>query len=83
MDDIRPYLSQFDPWHYTTIPFSPNGYLANFSTPEVNCVWSIRESLKSFTTRSFNTWGAVVSLRFLSHLIGDIHEPMHVSCPTK
>jgi hypothetical protein len=81
-DEIRPY-SQFSytaPWHYVNMPvglsyeeFSKQ--LVALDKPNIykailNCIADLKSSSKSKAEKVF-------AMKFLVHLIGDIHQPMH------
>ncbi len=81
-DEIRPYkaYAYTAPWHYVNIPHGLNekefrDSLTLMNRPNIykaiqNCVSDLKDPAKSASEKTF-------SLKFLVHLVGDIHQPMH------
>lgn len=81
-DEIRPYpaFSYTAPWHYVNLPeglsyeeFSTQ--LKSMDKPNVykamlNCIADLKDANKSKAEKVF-------ALKFLVHLVGDLHQPMH------
>lgn len=82
MDYIRSSTGLFDAWHYSDIPYFPSDNPANFtpqiSTSNNNITWALADIMAtSLKSKSSSSWMKGVSLRFLFHLAGDIHQPLH------
>jgi len=81
MDEIKSETSQefrqYNPWHYTTIPDGQTYETAEKSErgEVVGQIHMIIEDLKSgnLDPEKEKRW-----VRFLVHLVGDLHQPMHV-----
>lgn len=79
-DAIRSALPETDSWHYVNIPTGAAGYLASRDCRQDDCVvakivWFsavLRDQHQSRAAR-------IVALKFLIHLVGDIHQPFHAS----
>lgn len=71
---------QFDhmkPWHYATIPDGKT--YAEAGTPkEGDIIVTIDRLVKELKSKQFTDGGEAVALKCLVHLIGDIHQPLHV-----
>jgi hypothetical protein len=69
------------PWHYVDVPLDEPKYDARFSAPDAKhgC---IVEKIKEFKTTVKDTTKSVedrrFAIRFLVHLVEDLHIPMHV-----
>eukprot|EP01090_Pellita_catalonica_P010700 TRINITY_DN2213_c0_g1_i1.p1 TRINITY_DN2213_c0_g1~~TRINITY_DN2213_c0_g1_i1.p1 ORF type:complete len:376 (+),score=64.72 TRINITY_DN2213_c0_g1_i1:30-1157(+) len=79
-DDLKDFRwSAFDEWHYINKPFVPP--TSNFTAPTdipgqlPYALNQIYRALASFTESNF--MGKAMMIRFLLHLIGDVHQPMH------
>jgi hypothetical protein len=78
MDFIKsdPRWDHAGPWHYATIP---NGMTyAQAGTPaEGDAIATIERLIYELQTKQFTDEDEIVALRFLIHLIGDLHQPLH------
>jgi hypothetical protein len=79
MDEIKsdPNYRHLDPWHYCTIPTGETYELPG--TPQegdvVNAILQLTNELKS---KQFTLGDEAFTLKLLVHLVGDIHQPLHV-----
>ena len=65
------------PWHYATIPDSLTYEQAG--TPEEgDVIVTIQQLMKELKSKSFTDKDELFALKCLVHLIGDIHQPLHV-----
>lgn len=67
-------------WHYVTYKVKfPNNHEVDvdkaLTTP--NVVWAIKESQKQMFDQNLDKAQRAISLSWLIHLIGDIHQPLH------
>ena len=62
-------------WHYMTWPTTQEEYEYDGEGELIN---SIDEQLKILNRRNGNITEKVTALKFLVHLIGDLHQPLHV-----
>ena len=78
-DEIRsePEWSKADPWHYTTVP---DGQTIDAATknPAGDVLEAIARFEKVLGDRTAPRVERVRALKWLAHLIGDLHQPMHV-----
>lgn len=65
------------PWHYATIP--TNETYAEAETPEEgDVIVTIRRLMKELDSKEFTDGDEAFALKCLVHLVGDIHQPLHV-----
>ena len=79
MDDIKSdrAYDHMGPWHYCTIPDGKT--YAEAGTPdEGDVIITIERLIRELETKEFTDEDELFALRCLIHLIGDIHQPMHV-----
>lgn len=81
-DDIK-YLNwkAFDAWHFNDIYYYKNRIHPNLPKNPTNIVWAIDEckaTLRNKKSSDVNQFlGKSFMLRYLVHLFGDIHQPLH------
>ncbi len=79
MDFIKsdPSFKHMDPWHYCTIP---NGqtYEQAGTPPEGDIVKTIERLVNELKTGNFTDLDEAFAVKMLVHLVGDIHQPLHV-----
>ena len=66
----------YDTWHYTNIPFNPDGVEIN-CLPEVDVIWAISKTLDVLQSSQAREFEKARALAFLIHFVGDIHQPLH------
>jgi hypothetical protein len=79
MDDIKSdrAYDHMSPWHYCTIPDGQT--YAQAGTPdEGDAIATIERLIRELETKKFTDKDELFALRCLIHLIGDIHQPLHV-----
>ena len=79
MDFIRSdhYYDHLNEWHYATIPDSLNYQQAG--TPNKgDVIVALERLISELKTKKFTDADELFALRCLVHLIGDIHQPLHV-----
>lgn len=65
------------PWHYATIPDDKT--YAEAGTPEEgDVIITIQRLMGELNSKSFTDYDEAFALKCLVHLIGDIHQPLHV-----
>jgi hypothetical protein len=79
MDEIRsePKYEFMDPWHYCTIPDGTN-YEETGAPEEGDILWALDLLISELKTKKFTLGDEKFTLKLLIHLIGDIHQPLHV-----
>lgn len=79
MDEIRsePKYKFLDPWHYCTIPDGLN-YEEAGTPGEGDIIQSINQLIKELKEKKFTLGDESFTLKLLIHLIGDLHQPLHV-----
>ncbi len=79
MDDIKSdnNYRHMSPWHYCTIPDDQS--YAEVGTPEEgDVIVTINRLIEELTTKQFTDEDELFAIKMLVHLIGDIHQPLHV-----
>lgn len=78
MDEIRSddRYDHTHSWHYTTIPDGLN--YSNRDNDQGQLVEKIEEMITLLRDESTSDSLRVVALKFLVHLVGDLHQPLHV-----
>ncbi|MBL7847842.1 MAG: S1/P1 nuclease [Cyclobacteriaceae bacterium] len=82
MDEIRSDSTYryADTWHYTTIPDGKR-YEDIASNPDGKVVEMIEKFMKDLKSRKLSKKQEEETLKMLIHLVGDIHQPLHVGKP--
>ena len=78
-DDVRPLRPEASPWHYINIPRNaPRRALEDFCPASTGCITSaIEHQVAVLRSRSSDAQTRADALRFLIHLVGDFHQPLH------
>lgn len=78
-DDIKSdrKYSKYYPWHYVNMPFDLK-YEDAEKNPEGDLVVGIEECIKILKDENASKEDKVFHLKMLVHLIGDLHQPMHI-----
>ena len=77
-DEIRDRRRDTGPWHYVDIPLGAPGYLAMRDCPRGDCVVAqIAAAQRVLTNPRQSPAARADALRFLIHLVADIHQPLH------
>lgn len=80
MDDIRSepqtYRYTFD-WHWVSIPDGET-YESSEKNPRGDVVWAIEMITGALKSDTLSRDAEQMYLKFLVHLVGDIHQPLHV-----
>lgn len=71
-------VSWFNTLHYIDMYFSQDDTPLPATQP-VNALWAIQEAKRSLTSMKTNSFDKGLSLRILIHVVGDIHQPLHVA----
>ena len=79
-DEIKAQRPQTDPLHYVNIPLDSNRYVAGRDCRTGRClIAELERDRQALTETSSNDIERAEALRFLVHLMGDLHQPLHVS----
>jgi hypothetical protein len=68
-------------WHYANIPLTAGRYDAARDCPDGNCIVAAIDRAISDLADSKSLLRRADGLRWLVHLVGDIHQPLHVGDP--
>ncbi|MEN7550374.1 S1/P1 nuclease [Rapidithrix thailandica] len=79
MDFIKsnPEYDFMKPWHYATIPDGKT-YEEAGTPEEGDVIVTIQRLVKELKSKQFSHGDEKMALRCLIHLVGDIHQPLHV-----
>ncbi|MGK7394584.1 MAG: S1/P1 nuclease [Candidatus Cyclobacteriaceae bacterium M3_2C_046] len=79
MDFIKsdPEYHFMDPWHYATIPEGKTYEQAGIPE-EGDVIQTIHRLIRELKTKQFEFGNEAMALKSLIHLVGDIHQPLHV-----
>jgi hypothetical protein len=77
-DTHRRALPESGPWHYVNVPITEPGYDDRFCPPAGCIVSKIVEFRRTLADRHRPRAERQLALRFLLHLIEDLHQPVHV-----
>lgn len=69
--------NKYYPWHYVNIPFDKQ-YNDIEPSKEGDVIFAIRYFIKELKDSNTSNENKAFSLKFLVHLVGDIHQPCHV-----
>ncbi len=79
MDEVRsdPSFRYMNPWHYCTIPDGMTYEEAG--TPEYgDVIWAIEKMVTELKSGELSEEQEAINLKVLIHLVGDLHQPLHV-----
>jgi hypothetical protein len=78
-DDERSVKPDTGPWHFIDIPRgAPKGDLAQYCPPSTGCVLSaLAAQVRILRDSTATAQARADALRFVIHLVGDIHQPLH------
>ena len=73
-DDSYDHMS---PWHYVTIPKGKT-YETSDKAQEGDIIWAIEKAVEDLKSGNLTFEQEEESLKILIHLVGDLHQPLHV-----
>ncbi len=77
-DEIRDRRRETGSWHYVDIPLGVRGYDPRRDCPAGDCVVAqIEKNMRLLADRELGDGPRREALRFLIHLVADIHQPLH------
>lgn len=77
-DEIRKDHPETGPWHYVDIPLAAPGYDVRRDCPHGNCVVArLPRFVHVLADRSAAPRVRLEALKWVVHLVGDIHQPLH------
>lgn len=77
-DEIRKDHPRTGPWHYVDTPIQDPDYVAARDCPHGNCVVSkLPQFVHVLSDRSASPRARLRALKWVVHLVGDIHQPLH------
>jgi hypothetical protein len=78
-DDVRRDRRETGPWHYIDIYFRNDGKPPQNKPDAENAVWAIDRFSAILKDKSKPDAERAEALRFLIHIVGDIHQPLHAT----
>ena len=83
MDDLKAEDREYNRWHFIDLPCTPDASAADVrdfdavaaNTP--NAVTVINDCVKTLRDQAASVDDRTRSLAFLTHLVGDVHQPLH------
>ena len=80
-DEMRSDPSEFwqktaSPWHYVTVP-NGNDYEASDAPPEGDAMTALARFTETLRDPKASQDDKRLALRFIVHIIGDLHQPLH------
>lgn len=75
-DDVRDRRTA--PWHYVNVPFGAEGYEPRRDCPRAGCAVSALDAAIARLRAGKDAVELADALRWLVHLVADLHQPMHV-----
>ncbi len=79
MDEVRSDNSfrYMSPWHYCTIPEGKT-YEEAGTPEEGDVIWAIEKMVSELKSGDLSAEQEAINLKVLVHLVGDLHQPLHV-----
>lgn len=79
MDEVRsdPNFRFMSPWHYCTIPEGMT-YEEAGTPEEGDILWAIEKMVTELKSGELSAEQEAINLKVLIHLVGDLHQPLHV-----
>ncbi|MEO1021055.1 MAG: S1/P1 nuclease [Bacteroidota bacterium] len=79
MDEVRSdnKYRHMSPWHYVTI-LEGNTYETSQKNPDGDILWAIDKMVTDLKNGGLSPVAEAESLKVLVHLVGDLHQPLHV-----
>ena len=80
MDEVRsdPKYDYMADWHWVSIP-AGQSYEQSIKNPQGDVIQTLERVIRELRTKKLTTHQQRDNVRILVHLIGDIHQPLHVS----
>jgi hypothetical protein len=77
-DYVRNQVQATGPWHYVNIPIKPGNYDAQRDCKNSDCVVQRIETFRDvLANKSLRLTERQQALKFLVHLVADLHQPLH------
>lgn len=69
-------INSYNKWHFIDFAFS-NDHTKLVPQDQINILWALQNCQNILTDPNYNNYQKAQALRFLVHLVGDIHQPLH------
>ena len=73
----NPKFKKYAPWHYVNMPLDENYHESN-KNPKGDIIQAINKCIEVLKEKNSTQEMKSFHLKYLVHLIGDIHQPLHV-----
>lgn len=70
-------IETYTHWHYINLAFSTDGTPLQDLTDDDNAVWAVKNIEPVVKNSHANIYERVRFLAFLTHIVGDLHQPLH------
>jgi hypothetical protein len=77
-DEHKQQIKGSAPWHYVNVPITEDKYDDKFCSVKGCVVSKIKEFRDILKDKSKPEEDRLMALRFVIHLVGDVHQPLHV-----
>ena len=77
-DEVRRDFPQSGPWHYVNVPITAEKYDASFCSDSGCVITKIKDFRRVIVDRDVSRIKRQQALRFLTHFVEDMHQPLHV-----
>ena len=77
-DEHRRDIPESAPWHYVNVPITEPGYSARFCQAGGCVVSKLDDFRKTLADPDAPRADRLLALRFVAHLVQDLHQPVHV-----
>ena len=77
-DEVRRDFPRSGPWHYVNVPITEEKFDARFCSDSGCVISKIKEFRKVINDREVPRVKRQQALRFLTHFVEDMHQPLHV-----
>lgn len=85
-DVVHEGIGAFFHWHGSARPFDPEGVLTDQKKEQLiaslegrDIVWAVGQCMETLANPKASPWAQALMLRFLIHIVGDIHQPLHTA----
>ena len=79
-DDLKTFhLLAMNSWHFIDKPVNADGLLNIDARSNGNSVWLIQNAMDTLQASKDLTFERSFMLKFLLHVVGDLHQPLHSS----
>ncbi|MEE4203829.1 MAG: S1/P1 nuclease [Halieaceae bacterium] len=78
-DDIKPDRPETSPWHYLNVPPDIDDVVFTSRPEQGDILTALETYLPTLADPNAGAAERLEALRFVGHMVGDLHQPMHLS----